>query len=149
MTGPHGEERTSERRKGCRWTRRGGSSSYVPFESLVPAWPGYMYVPLSYTPIIVPLIIYNWRPRLIGFDRRSIASSYVTCAHVGLLVPCARMLRFEEFGLVVLEAQLRSAGRGKRFARNSVHSHRTISFAFNFVLSLDIVIGSRDNARIF
>ncbi len=87
MTGPHGEERTSERGKGCRWTRRGGSSSYVPFESLAPAWPGYMYVPLSYTPIIVPLIIYNWRPRLIGFDRRSIASSHVTCAHVGLLVP--------------------------------------------------------------
>ena len=57
---------------------------YVPFESLVPAWPGYMYVPLSYTPIIVPLIIYNWRPRLIGFDRRSIASSHVPCAHVGL-----------------------------------------------------------------
>ena len=41
-----------------------------------------------------------------------------------------------------------SAGRGKRFARNSVHSHRTISLAFNLVLSLDIVIGSRDNARI-
>ena len=59
-------------------------SSYVPFESLAPAWPGYMYVPLTYTPIIVPLIIYNWRPRLIGFDRRSIASSHVPCAHVGL-----------------------------------------------------------------
>ena len=58
-------------------------------------------------------------------------------------------VRFEEFGLVVLEAQLRSAGRGKIFARNSVLSHRTISFAFNLVLSLDIVIGSRDNARIF
>ena len=79
MAGPHGEERTSERGKGCRWTRRGGSSSYVPFESLAPAWPGYMYVPLSYTPIIVPLIIYNWRPRLIGFDRRSIG----TCRPTG------------------------------------------------------------------
>ena len=89
-----------------------------------------MYAPLSFAPIILPSSIYNWRPRLIGPQKHQVKSRHArSCT---LLVPCAR--KFEEFGLVVLEARA-AAGRGKRFARNSVHSHRTISFAFNLVLS--------------
>ena len=139
-----GEERASERArgKGCRWTRRGGSFSTCRLSHLF--LPGLVQCTHADS-----LSLRVCTTGGLGWsDRRSIASSQVTSR--SNVRSCTGPVRSEVRGVRIggVGSAAAAAGRGKRFARNSVHSHRTISFPFNLVLSLDIVKGSRDNARI-